>query len=351
MANLPQAVGEGGSGFGAAGELRTFQPQYDPSTTPPDCQPIRTPTSLNSAYQELQLWNGQFGGVGANVGTEDRWTPGTPLESNRLGFHGLETQVHAGMQVHRMMDVGSSPVASLPHYRALFARAFPADPEPIHRLNVALAVAAYERTLLANEAPFQKWLHGNKNALTPLEKEGALLFFGKAGCVVCHQGPALNSMRFHALGMNDLDASCDPGRVNLAPFGGTVPEAVRLGRGGFTGRAEDAYAFKTPQLYNLRDSSFYGHGASFASLREVVAYKNAGLAQNPRVPLSQLDPLFQPLGLLPHEIDALVEFLERGLYDARLMRYVPQRLPSGNCFPVNDPQAQDDLGCRDPRAL
>jgi cytochrome c peroxidase len=49
---------------------------------------------------------------------------------------------------------------------------------------------------------------------------------------------------------------------------------------------------------------------------------------------------------LPPEIDALVEFLDKGLYDDRLMRYVPQHLPSGNCFPVNDPEAQDDLGCR-----
>ena len=68
-----------------------------------------------------------------------------------------------------------------------------------------LAVAAYERTVLANQAPFQAWLRGNTGALTDRQKAGATVFFGKAGCVSCHTGPALNSMAFHAIGMNDLD--------------------------------------------------------------------------------------------------------------------------------------------------
>ena len=124
MANLPQGMGEGGSGFGAAGESRTFMPAYDSDPHTPDCQPIRTPTAMNTAYQELMLWNGQFGGVGDNLGTEDRWTEGTPLESNRLGLHGLETQAHAGLVVHRMGHIELSRIGAIPHYRSLFRRAF-----------------------------------------------------------------------------------------------------------------------------------------------------------------------------------------------------------------------------------
>ena len=124
-----------------------------------------------------------------------------------------------------------------------------------------------------------------------------------------------------------------------------IDDAVRRGRGGFTQREEDDYTFKTPQLYNLVDSPFYGHGASFTTVRQVVEYKNAGASENPFVPAGRLSTYFRPLGLSDHEIDDLVHFLEQGLYDPHLMRYVPSSLPSGNCTPVNDPEAQFELGC------
>ena len=151
-------------------------------------------------------------------------------------------------------------------------------------------------------------------------------------------GPALNSMTFHALGMQELSGAGTYGDFS-------DDETTRLGRGGFTQREEDMYAFKTPQLYNLTDSPFYGHGAEFHSLREVAVYKNRAVPSNPEVPASRLAPAFQPLGLTDQKIDALVAFLSNALYDPNLMRYVPAALPSGNCFPVNDAQARADLGC------
>jgi len=347
QANLPQGISEGGSGFGLNGEGRIHLPQYDCNPDKPDVQPIRTPSVLNTAYQELMLWNGQFGGLGDNLGTEDKWTPGTPKESNQLGMHGLETQVHAGMSVHRMLDIEGSEAAGIGRYAGLFRAAFQGEPDPVSRLNCSLAIAAYERTVLADRAPFQRWLKGNRNAMSPEEKRGAVLFFGEAGCVDCHTGPALSSMTFHAQGMNDLDEAWDRGRVDLRPFGDTVPEDVRKGRGGFTGLAEDNYKFKTPQLYNLADSPFYGHGASFSSVREVVEYMNLAVPENPIVPGNQLPPEFVPLGLTPEEISDLTTFIETGLYDPDLMRYTPSRLPTGNCFPVNDPAGRADLGCGD----
>lgn len=345
QAGLPQGIAEGGSGFGIAGEGRVLLAQYDSDPDMPDVQPIRTPSILNTAYQELMLWNGQFGGVGDNLGTEHRWTPGTPLESNFLGLHGLETQAHAGMGVHRMSSVESSLVATLPEYNRRFRAAFPGEPNPINRLNAALAIAAFERTVLANKSPWQQWLRGKTNAMTDAEKQGAIIFFGKANCDACHTGPSLNSMTFHALGMNDIDGSHDLSRVDLRPTGGTVPDGTRRGRGGFTGVAEDNFKWKTAQLYNLLDSPFYGHGGSFATVREVVEYKNAAIPENAMVPIGQLAPQFQPLGLSSGEIDALVAFLGGALYDPDLMRYVPDALPSGYCTPVNDPQARIDLGC------
>lgn len=355
QANRPQGIAEGGVGFGVSGEGREFNPDYLTGPEFPDVQPIRTPASMNAAYQELMLWNGQFGGVGDNLGTENLWTEGTPLESNRLGLHGIETQAHAGLAVHRMGDIDLSRIMDIPEYTALFSDAFPSESEPVNRYNAALAIAAYERTLLANQAPFQRWLRGERRAMSPREKRGAILFFGDADCASCHTGPALNSMSFHALGMRDLDESSDPSRVFLGFAGGTVPDEVRRGRGGFTGRAEDMYEFKTPQLYNLLDSPFYGHGAGFASVTEVVEYKNLAAPENSHVPADRLAPEFVPLGLTADEVRDLVDFLELSLYDPALSRYSPDGILSGNCFPNNDPESRHDMGCdpvpmTDPRA-
>ena len=98
-------------------------------------------------------------------------------------------------------------------------------------------------------------------------------------------------------------------------------------------------------MYNLKDSPFFGHGGTFRSVREVVEYKNLAISENPNVPEHLLDEAFVPLNLTDDEITAIVDFIENGLYDANLQRYVPDALPSGQCFPNNDEQSKIDLGC------
>lgn len=336
QAGRRQGIGEGGAGFGVRGEGREISNGY--LGTELDVQPTRSPATLNVAYQKLMLWNGQFGATGLNGGTRDRWTPGTPLEVNELGYEGVESQAIAGLTVHRMA-VDKQWAVSM-DYQAMFDAAFPDWPEERrYSLEAAgLAIAAYERTLLAQEAPFQRWLRGKQNAMTEDQVRGAILFFGKAGCASCHTGPALNSEAFYALGMNDLEG---PG-----VFSHGLDAKTRLGRAGFTGRAADSYRFKVPQLYNLKDSPFYGHGGSFQSVREVIEYKNEAQAENPNVPESALDRKFAPLGLSPDEVEAITIFLEDGLYDPDLLRHVPAALRSGFCFPNNDFRSRQDLGCQ-----
>ena len=339
QAGRHQGIGEGGTGFGINGEERGRRQDYNLLHI--DVQPIRSPTTLNSAYQIAMLWNGQFGARGINIGTDYAWTTGTPKEVNRLGFHGLESQAIAGLSVHRQLK-DTSDVSDLPAYAPMFDAAFPdvAESERYNRITAGLAIAAYERTLLANQAPFQRWLNGEQDAMNALEKEGALVFFGKGNCASCHTGPALNSMEFHAIGLGNLD-DC-PEEVFLTPS-----DAVEhLGRGGFTNRPEDMFKFKVPQLYNLKDSPFYGHGGTLRSLREVVAYKNEAAPQNLDVPAAQLADDFTPLGLTEREVDAITAFLETALYDPSLERYVPEGLPTGLCFPNADEQSMQDLGCQ-----
>lgn len=333
-----QGIGEGGSGIGSNGLDRQRLSFYDGEEL--DVQPIRTPTVLNTAYQELMLWNGQFGATGANTGTDYLWTEDTPIATNSLGFQGVEIQAIAGLKVHRLAIEEDWLQAN--SYISLFDAAFPNWPldDRYSRTTAGLAIAAYERTVMANQAPFQRWLQGNTNVMSDAEKRGAILFFGDAACVNCHTGPALNNMDFHALGMNDLD-QC-PEEVFQTP----ADHSAHLGRGGFTGESQDNYKFKTPTLYNLADSPFYGHGASFRTVQEVIEYKNAAISQNERVPAQQLDPLFIPLQLSANEIEDLAAFITESLYDANLARYEPQEVLSQQCFPNNDVQSQLDSGCQ-----
>ena len=347
-----QGIGEGGSGFGERGEGRTFDQAFLNAGHGPDVQPVSSPTALNTAFQSVMLWNGQFGNgsvdnVNAGIDSDKLTTEGTPKASNLLGLAGLETQAHAGLTVHRLGVVDTTVLQTNRRYRGLYRRAFPNGGD-VH-VNAAKAIAAYERILLSHKAPFQKFLRGNNRAMTMEEMRGAVLFFGdKAGCADCHRGPALSSRQgasehemFMAIGFGDLDSRADQQHA----VHGVVKQADRLGRGGFTGEEEDMYRFKIPQLYNLADSDVFGHGGTFRSIREVVEYKNTGVAQNPSVG-DYIDPRFRELNLSDDEVDSLVAFLEGALYDPLLKRYVPRRMATGACFPVADLVSFVELGCR-----
>jgi cytochrome c peroxidase len=337
QSGLKQGISEGGVGFGLVGEGRTLNPKYADWVDSLDVQPIRTPTSMNTAFQDVMLWNGQFGATGTNAGTEASWTPGTPKAVNELGFQGLETQAIAGFSVHRQF-IDASFLDTYPEYKEMYDNVYgtyETDEQTLKELT-GLAIAAYERTLFANEAPFQKYLNGDQSAMTEEQKKGAVLFFGKANCVSCHTGPALNSMEFHAIGMHELKGD--------NTFNTEGEKGERLGRGGFTGDPNDNYKFKVPQLYNLTDVGFLGHGGNFNTVQEVIEYKNEAVAQNSEVPNEQLASAFVPLNLSAEEIQQLTTFVEEALYDPNLMRYVPESIPSGNFFPVNDPDSQDDTG-------
>ena len=105
------------------------------------------------------------------------------------------------------------------------------------------------------------------------------------------------------------------------------------------------FKFKVPQLYNLEDSGFYGHGSSMRSIRQVLEYKNDARKENGLVPDSQLADEFVPQNLTASELDDLEAFVKHALRDPDLMRYQPSTVVSGNCFPNNDPMSRSQLGC------
>ena len=339
----PQGIADGGMGYGVNGEGRRMNPNY--KDTEADVQGTRPLSMLGLAYVTNTLWNGRFGGGGVNVGTEDLWEDYGVAEVNRTGYLGPEAQNIEGLILHRQIinkDLLES-ISNHPkfNYVKMFDEAFPEFPESYrYSLQTAsLAITAYLRTLMPYMAPFQRWLNGDKDALTLQQKEGAMLFYSKARCYLCHNSPAFNSMQFHAIGVKDMWERPDAM--------GTGPNDNRnLGRGGFTQRPEDMFKFKVPQLYNLNDAPFLFHGASKRTIRDVVEYKNKAISENSNVPNDRLSKLFIPLDLTDDEIDQLVDFLENGLRDPYLDRYRPEFIPSGLCFPNNDTQSIEDLGCQ-----
>ena len=146
------------------------------------------------------MWNGSFGSKGVNIGTEDQWgvsDPGTARNNTHYGS--LESQNIEGLITHRMKYTEERIKAF--GYKKMFDAAFPEMPIEQRYSNEAasFALSAYLRALLTNQAPFQKWLKGDKNAMTEQQKSGAIVFFGKAGCVRCHSEPNLGSINFAAL--------------------------------------------------------------------------------------------------------------------------------------------------------
>ncbi len=331
-----QGIADGGIGFGLNGEKRSKLTAYREDEM--DVQGVRPLSVLNVAYVENTTWSGRFGSAGVNIGTEDRWALEEELHINEAGFAALESQNIEGLEAHRM-DI-TEEVLDGYGYRPYFDAAFSAvdTTERYSRTNAAFAISAYLRTLLANEAPFQSYLKGELNAMTEQEKRGALVFFTDAKCFHCHKEKNLGANDFYALGVKDLY------QTGLA-FNTSVEDQRNLGRGEYTGREVDLFKFKIPQLYNLIDAPFYFHGSSKTTLTDVVEYFNKAIPENANVPTEQIARQFQPLKLTPQQVADLTVFLETGLRDANLERYVPAQVLSGFCFPNNDVFSQLDLGC------
>ncbi len=334
-----QGIADGAIGFGDHGEGRNKNPSYTDDEV--DAQGARPLAVINLTYITNALWAGTFGSYGVNTGTESVWHQDTLVAINFQGLQGLEANNARALTVHR--QVINKAVTDSLGYTAMFDEAFPDIPvgERYSRMTGSFAIAAYFRTILTNQAPFQQWLKGDMSAMNDQQKEGAVLFFGKAGCVRCHNSPSLNSMphTFFSVGVKNIS------ETGNKVFGTGRTDKRNLGRGGFTGVREDIHKFKVPQLYNLKNFGFYFHGASKNSIRAVVEYFNAGIPENKEISPTELSPLFQPLHLTPEEVDNLVEFLENGLFDPDLERYAPTSVMSGNCFPNNDLQSQIDMGC------
>jgi len=330
-----QGIADGGIGYGSNGESRVKNRDYKGEEL--DAQGARPLTLVNVAYVTNTFWNGQFGGSDVNVGTEDLWDLREDTHLNGLGFAAIETQNMEGVKAHRISF--EKELLDEFGYTAMFDEVFSDIPESERygHFTGSLALSAYIRTILGNRAPFQEWLKGDDYAMTIEEKRGATLFFGKARCNNCHYRQNLGSAEFHVLGVNDLH--------QIPSFNTSEDDRRNLGRGGFTLNRADNFKFKVPGLYNLADAPFFFHGSSARTLEEAIDYKIHAKSENPNVPQRLISEKFLPLSLDEQERADLLLFLEKSLRDPDLIRYQPEQVLSGYCFPNNDEQSTIDLGC------
>jgi cytochrome c peroxidase len=164
---------------------------------------------------------------------------------------------------------------------------------------IANALATYIRSLMSGNSPFDRYINGERAALTAEERDGLRLFQGRGNCTVCHVGPNLTDEKFHNTGI----AWAPPDDRSRA--GGAFLDD---GAAAITHKSEDRGAFKTPTLRDVGRTSPYMHDGSVATLEDVVDHYNRGGRPNP-----SLDPEIQKLDFSADEKRALVAFLRTGL--------------------------------------
>jgi cytochrome c peroxidase len=218
----------------------------------------------------------------------------------------LEEMRGNGYPDEKIIDEIILRVKNVPEYHSLFSEAFK-EPDPVNKRNLSKAIAAYERTLIANNTRFDQYMRGDSAALSSSEKEGLNAFL-TTGCAKCHSGPMFSDYKMHTLGV---------------PDSGNRKETDA----GINGD----YAFRTPSLRNLRYTGPYMHSGKFATLDQVLMFYEdiaGGKVINPLVKRSQMDTLATHMDVNFKDISRIVEFLNC-LNDDNFDKTIPVSVPSG----------------------
>lgn len=235
-------------------------------------------------------------------------------------------------------------VLAVPEYRDMLRRAYPTVQADgfmfAHLLNALAAFQVEAATTL--DTPFDRYLLGDSGALTPAQKQGAVLFFGEAGCAQCHSGSLLTDQRYHNLGVPTVSpqrADCmqchDERHASRGPD--QIPLGVDdTGRARVTLKDEDRYAFLTPPLRNVELTGPYMHNGAFSDLGTAVRHHlhpqkvqlGPDLAEATVTEVAAVAPASPALD--DQEVELLLEFLH-SLTDPRGRHPFdpPDSVPSG----------------------
>ena len=175
---------------------------------------------------------------------------------------------------------------------------------PVNAQDLARALASYVRTITSGNAPLDRYMNGERDALSEPERAGLAIFRGKGNCTTCHVGPTLSDEQFHNTGVAWRGAGRAAGGAPAPLEEKWAGVFTDEGRAAITGRPEDRGAFKTPTLREIARTAPYMHDGTFSTLEEVVDFYNRGGNKNPF-----LDAELRPLGLSDQEKQALLAFL------------------------------------------
>jgi len=283
------------------------------------------PTILNAMYSDSLFWDGRASSLEEQV------------------QHPLVSPFEMGMDNNQKVV---ARVAAIPEYRRQFKQVFKSEGLSIE--TISKAIAAYERTLLSGNSPFDRFIVGGDNAaITDAQRRGWELFKGKARCIDCHLhtplSPFFTDFKFHNTGVAASDALFDGltrethKMSDAASSGGATLTFLahskgfsELGRYIVTLKQTDIGAFKTPTLRDIELTSPYMHDGSIKTLIDVVRFYNRGGNSN-----SHLDERMRPLQLTDGEANDLVEFM-RALTSHDVLKQCQTTTPQ-NRTPVRIP--------------
>jgi cytochrome c peroxidase len=178
--------------------------------------------------------------------------------------------------------------------------------------NVRSALTEFQRTLIRDSTPLDRFVRGDRSAMTPEMQRGFDLYFGRARCSRCHKLPLTSGSmppRFVSAGVSAIGVPRAPNARALDPD---------RGRGAATRAADDEHAFKVPTLRNLALTAPYFHNGAFATLEQVVDFYAKGSGAALGIRLTNFDPDARAFELSASERRALIVFLRDGLRDANV---------------------------------
>lgn len=213
-------------------------------------------------------------------------------------------------------DMMEARLAFVPEYRHAFKEVFGDDWPNIR--HAYMAIAAFERTLVQTDTPFDEYMRGDDDALTDRQKQGLELFVGKANCVSCHNGPLLTNEAYYNLGVPPYDGwetdelAQITFRFELLAKGITEEKYRKFkddpGLYFRTKQDSDLGKFRVPSLRYTKYTYPYMHNGMIETLADVVEFYDQGGGENEFA--ANKTNLIRPLGLTNEEKIALVAFLE-----------------------------------------
>ena len=283
-----------------------------------------TPTVFNAAYNKWQLWDGR---------SETLWAQALFALEGENEMAGSRVQYAHIINQHYKADYEAvfGPLPELENTSRFPPEGKPGDPQyenmseadkiAVNTIfsNIGKSLDAYQRLLISRDAPFDRYVAGDEEAISLEAKRGLVIFVGKGGCVSCHNTPTFSDNEFYNIGVPQIEVPDDKGRFQGIPkllanifnssgiYSDSRADSTRL-LSSLEPKPEHLGSFRTTPLRNVALTAPYLHTGEFPTLASVIEFKNAGGTTNAFLGRSAVP--VESLYLNEREKEDLVEFLE-----------------------------------------